>query len=194
MRVKYLIASMRGGVLMTNKKIIVISGKQFSGKDTVANLVSEYMHDFQRIGLADALKAEFGKEKDITLDEIERNKPLYRSELIALGNKRRSEDPDFWIKKVLETDSNIIVSDVRLLHELETFRKKGAITVRVESNREERAKRGHLVSEDDQTETALDGLKDWDYVIENNSSLEDLVESSKKVAKAIEKTLYSSSK
>ena len=151
------------------------------------------MIDFKRIGLADALKAEFGREKGITVHEIEMNKPIYRAELIALGNKRRAEDPDFWIKKVIESESSIIVSDIRLAHELNTFREKGAITIRVEASREERAKRGNLVSEDDPTETALDEVKSWDYVIENNGTYESLVASTKQIAKAIEKTLYSSS-
>ena len=178
---------------MNNKKIIVISGKQFSGKDTVANLISEYMPDFKRIGLADALKAEFGKEKDITLSEIEMNKPIYRADLIALGNKRRAEDPDYWIKRVIETEGNIIVSDIRLPHELDTFIEQGAIAIRVESSREERSKRGHLVSEDDPTETALDEFKSWDYVIENNDTFETLVENVKKVVKDIKENLCSSS-
>lgn len=51
-----------------------------------------------------------------------------------------------------------------------------------------------MVKEDDATEIALDNVKDWDYVIENNSDLEDLKQKSKEVAKSIEKTLYSSSK
>ena len=34
--------------------------------------------------------------------------------------------------------------------------------------------RGVLVGEDDITEVGLDDVKDWDYVIENNSTSEDL--------------------
>lgn len=131
---------MRGGVFMNNKQIIIISGKQFSGKDTVATVISECMPTFKRIGLADALKAEFGEEKGLTFNEIERNKPLYRADLIILGNKRRTEDPDYWIKKVINIDENIIVSDVRLEHELEIFKNFGAITIRVESLRKKEQK------------------------------------------------------
>jgi phosphomevalonate kinase len=177
-----------------SKKIIVLSGKQFSGKDTVADMITEHFTDFKEIALAGAIKKEFGKIKNITIQEIERNKPLYRPELIELGNKGRAESPDFWIKKVVEEEGNLIVPDLRLKHELFIFKIHGAITIRVESSREERAKRGNLISEDDPTETQLDDINDWNYVVENNGSLEDLREQVVKIIDSIEKDLYSKSK
>lgn len=44
----------------------------------------------------------------------------------------------------------------------------------MEASRETRAKRGELIGEDDITETGLDHIKDWDYVIDNNSDYEHL--------------------
>ncbi|EKE03285.1 MAG: hypothetical protein ACD_20C00225G0029 [uncultured bacterium] len=177
---------------MTKKKIIAISGKQYSGKDTVANLLQEHLADFKKTPLADSIKKEFAKKKKLSFNQVDRNKPLYRAELIQLGNKGRAEDPDYWIKKVLEEEGNIIVSDVRFKYELNTFKKLGAITIRITSLREERLKRGQLVSEADPTETDLDKIKDWDYVIENNGDIESLKKQASEVAKSIEKTLYSS--
>lgn len=172
-----------------NKKIIVISGKQYSGKDTVANILLEMLPNFKLAPLADAIKIEFSEEKNLSFNEVERNKPLYRAELIVLGNKRRSEDPNYWIKKVINTDDDIIISDARLIHEIETFEKHGAIKIRVESKREERAKRGKLVKEDDVTETDLDNYKDWDYVIENNGTYEQLKKKVEKIGKQLQKNL-----
>lgn len=179
---------------MNNKKIIVLSGKQFSGKDTVADMIKEHFTDFNEVPIAGALKKEFGKLKNITISEIERNKPLYRAELIELGNKGRAESPDFWIKKVVEEDGNLIVPDLRLKHELFIFKIHGAITIRVESDREERAKRGKLVAESDPTETQLDDITDWNYVIENNGTLEELRAEVNKVIDSIEQDLCSRSK
>ena len=172
-----------------DKKIVVISGKQFSGKDTVANILKKYLSTFKFAPLADAIKIEFSKEKNLTFNEIERNKPIYRAELIVLGNKRRTEDPNYWIKKVLSIDSNIIVTDIRLKYEIKTFEKLNAIKIRVESDRIERAKRGKLVKENDPTEIDLDDYKDWDYLIENNGTVEELKEKSEELGKKIVESL-----
>lgn len=173
------------------KMVIIISGKQYSGKDTVADTICEVVPDLKREALATAIKNEFGKQKNLTLREIDRNKTLYRSDLMELGNSRRKEDSNYWINKVLMEGDAIIISDVRLQHEYNIFKKMGAITIRIESSREERLKRGHLVRENDVTEVDLDGIKDWDYVIPNNSDIETLKQESTKVALDIEKKVFS---
>lgn len=156
------------------EKIIILSGKQFCGKDTVAKILLEIFPDFRRIGLGDAIKLEYGEREGLTLEEIERHKPLYRQDLIELGNQRRAQDSDYWIKKVIALEGNIIVPDVRMKRELEFFKEADAFKIRVECERENRAKRGVLKSENDQTETDLDNVNDWDYIIENNSTYENL--------------------
>lgn len=94
--------------------------------------------------------------------------------MIKLGNWGRSQDADYWMKKILEQDGDIMVTDVRVPHEYEVFKSAGAISIRIETSRENRMARGVLVGEDDITEVGLDDVKDWDYVIENNSTYEDL--------------------
>jgi len=172
-----------------NKKIVVISGKQFSGKDTVANALKRVLPDFKLAPLADAIKIQFSEEKNLTFNEVERNKPLYRVDLINFSNGRRQQDPDCWIKKVLAYQDNLIISDVRLQHEIETFDKLGAVKIRVEANRDERDKRGKLVKEDDPTETDLDNYENWDYVIENNGSIAELEAQAIKVGEEIKENL-----
>lgn len=112
--------------------------------------------------------------KNLTYEEIEKNKSKYRADLIILGNWGRAQSPDYWLQKIVEQDGNIIVTDVRIPHEYEVFKKAGAITIRVEATREIRASRGELIGEEDITEVGLDNIKDWDFVIENNSSYENL--------------------
>lgn len=164
-------------------KIIIFSGKQYSGKDTVAKIMLNAMPDFKRCAIGDIIKLTYGKDKGLTYEEIEKNKPLYRQDLINLGNWGRSQDPDYWLKKIIAQDGNIMVTDVRVPHEYEVFKQAGAVTIRVETSRETRSKRGQLIGETDVTEVGLDNIKDWDYVIENNSDYESLVE---KVEKIIE--------
>lgn len=155
-------------------RIIIFSGKQYSGKDTAAKIVLEAMPDFTRCAMGDIIKLTYGNEKGLTYEEIEKNKPIYRQDLINLGNWGRAQDPDYWLKKILEQDGNIIVTDVRVPHEYEVFKNAGAVSVRVEANRQTRAQRGELVGETDITETGLDNITNWDFVIENNSDYANL--------------------
>lgn len=150
-------------------KIIIFSGKQYSGKDTAAKIMLERLTDYRRCAMGDIIKLTYGKEKGLTYEEIEANKAQYRAHLIALGNWGRAQDPDYWLKKILEQDGNIIVTDVRVPHEYEMFKNAGAITIRVEASRETRLSRGELVGENDITEVGLDNISDWDYVVTNDS-------------------------
>lgn len=156
-------------------KIIILSGKQFSGKDTVAKILLEKLSDFRRIGLGDAIKIEYSNQTGLTLEEIEKNKSTYRPDLIALGDKGRAMDPDFWLKFVVNQDGNIIVPDVRVPREYEVFKQNKAYSIRVESSEEARSKRGQLVKSDDMTEVALDNIQDWNYVILNETTYDDLI-------------------
>lgn len=162
------------GILMKNK-IIILSGKQFCGKDTVAKILLQKFTDFTRIGLGDAIKLEYGEKIGLTLEEVEKNKSQYRADLQALGNMRRSEDSDYWIKKVISLPQNIIVPDVRVQREYDYFKTAGAFMIRVEASEQARAKRGTLSAQNDITETALDNITDWNYIVTNEGTYEDLV-------------------
>jgi phosphomevalonate kinase len=155
-------------------KIIIFSGKQYSGKDTVAKILLEQMSDYRRFAMGDVIKLEYGRQKALSYEEIEKNKSLYRQDLIDLGNWGRSIDCDYWLKKIISQEGNIMVTDVRVPHEYEIFKSAGAIAIRVEASRETRAKRGELVGEADITEVGLDNIADWDFVIQNNSDYETL--------------------
>ena len=152
--------------------IIIFSGKQYAGKDTAAKIMLDKMPNYRRCAMGDIIKLTYGAQKDLTYDEIEKNKAKYRSDLIVLGNWGREQDPDYWLKKIINQKGNIIVTDVRVPHEYEVFKNAGAITIRVEATRETRAKRGQLVGENDITEVGLDNEKNWDYIIDNNSTYE----------------------
>ncbi len=155
-------------------KIIIFSGKQYSGKDTVAKIMLEAMPDYRRFAMGDVIKLTYGEQKGLTYEEIEKNKPVYRQDLIDLGNWGRAQDPDYWLKKIIEQSGNIMVTDVRVPHEYEIFKAAGAIAIRVEASRQTRASRGELIGENDITEVGLDNITDWNYVIENDSDYESL--------------------
>jgi len=166
-------------------KIIIFSGKQYAGKDTAAKIMLDAMPDFKRCAMGDIIKLTYGKQNGLSFDEIENNKPLYRQGLIDLGNWGRAQSPDYWLKKITEQDGNIIVTDVRIPHEYEVFKNAGAITIRIEASRQTRASRGKLVGENDITETGLDNIKNWDYVIYNDFDYSYLKTEVEKIIKSI---------
>ncbi len=155
-------------------KIIIFSGKQYSGKDTLAKILLEHMPEYRRCAMGDIIKLEYGRMHNLSYDEIENNKHLYRQGLINLGNWGRSKSDDFWIKKIISEQGNIMVTDVRVPFEYNTFKNAGAIAIRVECPREIRAQRGTLIGEDDITETGLDNITDWNYIIHNDSDYDTL--------------------
>ena len=155
--------------------IIIFSGKQYSGKDTAAKILMGAMPDFKRCAMGDIIKIEYAKLHNLTYEEIENNKSMYRQGLIDLGNWGRQQSPDYWLKKIIEQDGNKVVTDVRIKHEYEVFKNTGAITIRVEADRKLRELRGGvLIGEDDITEVDLDNIQDWDFVIDNNKDYETL--------------------
>lgn len=165
--------------------IIIFSGKQYAGKDTAAKIMLDKMQNYRRCAMGDIIKLTYGSQKGLTYDEIEKNKAKYRSDLIVLGNWGREQDPDYWLKKIIKQKGDIIVTDVRVPHEYEVFKNAGAITIRVEATRETRAKRGQLVGENDITEVGLDNEKNWDYIIDNNSTYEYLKSQVEKIVDEI---------
>lgn len=155
--------------------IIIFSGKQYSGKDTAAKILMEALPSYKRCAMGDIIKIEYGKLHNLTYEEIETDKPKYRQGLIDLGNWGRNKNPDYWIQKIIEEDGNIVVTDVRLKHEYEVFKKAGAFAIRVEAERSIReARGGKLVAENDITEVDLDNIRDWDFLIDNNKDYETL--------------------
>ena len=165
--------------------IIIFSGKQYSGKDTAAKILMEAMPNFKRCAMGDIIKIEYAKQHNLTYEEIEANKADYREGLIELGNWGRKQSPDYWLKKIIAQKGDIVVTDVRIKHEYEVFKKAGAISIRVNATREIRETRGgKLIGENDVTEVDLDNIQDWNFQLDNNTDYETL---RKNVLKIVEK-------
>ena len=156
-------------------KIIIFSGKQYSGKDTAAKILMEAMPGYRRLAMGDIIKLEYAKKHNLTYEEIEANKPKYRQGLIDLGNWGRAQSPDYWLEKIISQPGKIVVTDVRIKHEYKVFKSAGAIAIRIEASRDIReARGGKLIGENDVTEVDLDNIQDWDFLIDNNTDYETL--------------------
>ncbi len=173
-----------------NKKkfLIVISGKQLSGKDTLAKILLQKLDNFKRIGIGDAIKIEYGKNHNLTIDEIEKNKAVYRNDLIKLGDQGRAISDLFWLKKIIDSGDYLIIPDLRLKKELEYFKKFNSFFIRVNSDLKNRQQRGKIVNANDLTETDLDDISSWDFIVENNSDYNNLINQTDKLIKKLQET------
>ena len=185
--------------------IIGISGKAESGKDTAANMLKilygnpnisyeDYNNknynkfaDIEVIHFADILKETAMtmcvlREEDVCTQHGKKSKIEWlgitvRELLQKLGTCiRQNIDEDFWVKSlwaVVGNWNNVIIADVRFPNEVNSIKERGGIIIRL--NRDKSRIDYHI------SETALDDYKEWDLVIDNNSTKEDLFNTLKKI-------------
>lgn len=139
--------------------------KKFGGIElTFANPLYEILHFSQEI-------CNFPKIKD-------------REFLQYIGTDwARKKDPDVWVKCLsrkldsIDPKTNIFISDVRFPNEFSMLKERGFIMVKIVRSFEDSEFRAH------KSENALLNCKDWDYEIDNNSSLENLYSSLNSIVK-----------
>ena len=174
-------------------KIYVICGKARHGKDTTALAIKKAYSEKKVINLSyGSYIKEFARNIS-DWDGSEETKP--RELLQHLGTEviRNNIDKDFFIKRLCNDIrvysyyfDVITISDARFPDEILTPKKlfDDVITIKVVRDNFETS-----LSDDEQkhsTETALDNFNDYDYVIENNGSIEELDEKVKTIVKEVE--------
>ena len=172
--------------------IFIISGKSGVGKDTTANIIKNYAdnNELKCINLQFSFYIKMYAKLITNWDGIDENKP--RTLLQDLGNEIREKlNPDFFINriiydiKILSKYADIItISDTRFPNELDIISKnfKNSYKIRVlRPNYENKLSKSQ---KNDLTETALDNYIDYDYVINNDGSLDILKEKIEEIIKA----------
>ena len=164
-------------------KIIGISGKKGSGKDTFAQFLKEELEkqlgktvkvDSFAANLKQCCAILSGQSSCVFYNQNLKDKKanflsLTNRELMQkFGDLTRSLDKDIWIKslfnKYLDNPPEyLIVSDVRFKNEAAHINKLGGILIRIESDR---IKEDYHISE-----TELDNYPNFDLEISNNKSL-----------------------
>src|ERR1019366_6100180 len=118
--------------------LIGISGKKLTGKNTVARFISSNTTlKCEEFAFADSLKNEVAQICKVSRDELERNKPKFRTLLQAWGVYRReSLGEDYWVKqliiKLLKSEAELaLITDVRFQNEAGYIKEMGGSLVRV---------------------------------------------------------------
>lgn len=164
-------------------KVIIISGKARAGKDTTGSYLKEY---YESIGLktitiafADYIK--MYAKRITSWDGSDETKP--RALLQELGTEiiRNKIDQNFFINRIIEDIKVyryffdvIIITDARIVNEITNVKEyyNSAVSINVErpgyENNLSSSEKKHL------TETGLDNFNDYDYVLVNDGSLEEL--------------------
>ena len=162
-------------------QIILIAGKARSGKSTIANFMIENLKKQGKkpceLQIGQYIK--YYAMKYFDWDGKEETKP--RNLLQELGTEviRNKIDPDFHIDRLIQDIEvlsyfydTFIVSDVRMPVEIEKPKKEfdNVITIKMirESDELNNEQQKHV------TETALDSYNEYDYIINNDKTLEDL--------------------
>lgn len=164
-------------------KIYVISGKARHGKDTVALDIKEIYEDkgLKVINLAYGSYIKEYAKKISNWNGSEESKPRELLQELGTDVIRKKIDNDFFVRRICEDIKVysyyfdiITISDARFPNELEWPKKNfdNVINIRV-------IRDGYdsLLSEKEQkhlTEVALDEYNNYDYVIHNDGTLEDL--------------------
>lgn len=173
-------------------KIYLIGGKARSGKDTISDYIEEELKSKNkkvcRLQVSSYIK--YYAKTYFGWDGSEETKP--RELLIKLGTDiiRNKIDENFHINRLLQDIEVLsyffdyfIVSDIRFPVEIEKVKERYSDVVTIKMIRES----NELTSDQkkNRTETSLDDYDKFDYIIENNKSLEDLKERAKEILQEI---------
>ena len=172
-----------------NPLIFILSGKAQSGKNYVADKIEKYYQSKKCIQISFAYYLKQYAKKISDWDGNEKTKPRDLLQSLGIELIKNKIDKNLLINRVIEDIkiySNffdiIIITDARLIDEIEKIKKTFAkvITIRVnkEDNNLTEVQKQHI------TETALDNYIKYDYIIDNNS-LNNLEEKTIKILEAL---------
>ena len=116
-------------------------------------------------------------------------KEQYRDDMVKWSEAIRQTDPDIFLRLAIEQQQGYehpvwIFVDARRLTDMhffesEKFKQSKIIRIRLTASEETRKNRGWVFTpgvDDKTTECGLDEFKNWDYIIENNGTVDKLLE------------------
>lgn len=164
-----------------NTKVYILSGKAKSGKDAVGKIITNYYKDKKCISLSYSYYLKDYIKRITGWNGSEADKPRELLQQIGIELIRNKINDRLFIDRLLEDIEVfsyfydvIVITDARLVEEVTLPKQKlnNVITIRI--NRDNIDNNLTLKQKEHLTETALDNYSDFDYIIDNNESFEDL--------------------
>lgn len=156
-----------------NTKIYILSGKAKSGKNLVSEIIEKYYKNKKCITISYSYYLKDYVKRITGWSGSEEDKPREMLQQLGIELIKNKINDKLFINRILEDISVfsyfydvIIVSDARLIEEIEIPKQKlnNVTTIRInrdiDNNLTEKQK-SHI------TETALDNYTDFDYIVEN---------------------------
>ena len=178
-----------------NPRIFLISGKARHGKDTV----SDYLINYYEKKNQKCLRLSFGSyikmyAKQISnWDGSEKTKPRELLQTLGTDLIRNQIDENFFVKRICDDIKVysyffdvLVLSDVRMINEIEIPEKEFQNVIKIKVVRPNLKSELTNKQQNHITEKALDNYDNYDYVIINDGSLDDLKEKIEKLAEVID--------
>lgn len=177
--------------------IIGMVGRARSGKDTFAQLLKEAFKDLTGeeyifMAYAGVLKENVGESFNLADEQLygdykEMPDERYpkgddsgywtgREIMQAYGDFHRSIDPNYWIKKVVdkiekECYSNVLITDIRYPNELSVINTFSGVSIKIV-----REDAPEIHGSQHSSETSMDNVSEYDFVVNNSGTIEELKE------------------
>ena len=160
-------------------KLFILSGKAGSGKDTVYSIIKKYYKNKKVINISFGYYIKDYVKRISSWDGNEKTKPRELLQSFGIDLVKKKIDSKLFIRRILEDIivfshfyDIIVVTDVRLLDEIEVLKEKYPKSISIRINRDfdnglSDSEKNHI------TEIALDNYDKFDYVIENDKKLEE---------------------
>ncbi len=156
-------------------KLFIVSGKARSGKGEVSKIIEKYYKEKKCITISFAYYLKDYVKRITGWDGNENTKPRELLQQLGIELIKNKIDNKLLINRIMQDIEVfsyfydiIIISDARLIDEIESIKTvyKNSISIRVNRNEENnltKSEKNHI------TETGLNDYKDFDHIINNNN-------------------------
>lgn len=178
-----------------NPKIFIVSGKANSGKDTTCELINNYikLKELKSINLQFSTYIKMYAKAISGWNGEEDTKPRSLLQEIGTSIIRDKIDNEFFIKRIIGDIKVysyycdvITISDARLPEEIDSIYEAFDNVVRINIERPNYDNNLNSKEKKHRTEVGLDNYNNYDYIIINDGTLEDL---NKKIEKIVNEVL-----